>query len=212
MNTVDATVFVVDDDTAFLTALTRLLRSAGFAVRSFSSSRAFLDQHDPETPGCIVLDVAMPDLNGLELQAALAAAGCERSVVFITGHGDIPTSVQAMRAGAVHFLTKPFGDEELIAAIREAVEKDRLTRLVRMKRADIERRLATLTPREHEVFLYVVAGFLNKQIASELGTVEGTIKVHRARIMTKMGAMSLADLVRMAEQGQIVTSQARPQP
>jgi FixJ family two-component response regulator len=205
-----ATVFVVDDDTAFLKALTRLLRSAGFEVCNFSSARAFLDQHDPGTPGCVLLDLSMPGLSGLEVQAALAAAGCKRSIVFITAHGDIPISVQAMRAGAVHFLTKPIEDEDLFAAIREAIEKDRLARLEQADRAAIDGRLATLTPREHEVFLRIVAGLMNKQIAADLGTVLGTIKVHRARIMAKMGVRSLADLVRMAEHAGIGPDRAQP--
>ncbi len=210
MNIAAATVFVVDDDLRFLKALTRLLRAARFEVRSFSSSQAFLEQHDPTTPGCVVLDVAMPGLNGLELQRALMATGHERFIVFMTGHGDIPMSVQAMRAGAVHFLAKPFDEEDLVAAIREAIEKDRLARHARAVREAIDGRLATLTPREHEVFLHVVSGLLNKQIAAKLGTVESTIKVHRARIMTKMGVGSLADLVRMAENARIVPDQAHP--
>jgi FixJ family two-component response regulator len=210
MTSAAATVFVVDDDTAFLKALTRLLRSAGFEVRSFSSAQAFLDQHDPGAPGCVLLDLSMPGLSGLEVQAALAAAGCERSIVFITAHGDIPISVQAMRAGAVDFLTKPIDDAELFAAIREAIEKGRLARLERADRAAIDRRLATLTRREHEVFLRVVAGLMNREIAADLGTVLSTIKVHRARMMTKMGVRSLADLVRMAEHAGIVPDRAHP--
>jgi FixJ family two-component response regulator len=210
MNSAAATVFVVDDDTAFLKALTRLLRSAGFEVCSFSSARAFLDQHDSGTLGCVLLDLSMPGLSGLEVQAALAAAGCQRSIVFISAHGDIPISVQAMRAGAVNFLTKPIEDEDLFAAIREAIEKDRLARLEQTDKAAISRRLATLTPREHQVFVRVVAGLINKQIAADLGTVLCTIKVHRARIMMKMGARSLADLVRMAEHAGIVPDQAYP--
>jgi FixJ family two-component response regulator len=210
MNVATATVFVVDDDQAFLRALTRLLRAARFEVQSFSSSQAFLEQHDPATPGCLVLDVAMPGLNGLELQRALIATGQERSIVFMTGHGDIPMSVQAMRSGAVHFLTKPFDEADLIAAIREAIEKDRLARGTRADRVTIDARVATLTPREHEVFLLVLAGLLNKQIAAELGTAESTIKVHRARIMTKMGATSVADLVRTAEHARIAPGETHP--
>jgi FixJ family two-component response regulator len=208
MTSASGTVFIVDDDAAFLKALTRLLRSEGFEVCSFSSARTFLDQHDPGTPGCVLLDLSMPGLSGIEVQTALAAAGCKRPIVFITAHGDIPISVQAMRAGAVNFLTKPIDDEDLFAAIREAIEKDRLARLEQADRAAIDRRLAMLTPREHEVFLRVVAGLMNKQIAADLGTELGTIKTHRGRIMTKMGVRSLADLVRMAEHAGIAPDRA----
>jgi FixJ family two-component response regulator len=190
-------VFLVDDDPAILKASARLLQAEGIAVRTFNSPDAFLAQHDPATPGCVVLDLVMPHLNGLALQHALLASGCERFIVFITGHGDIAASVEAMKAGAVDFLTKPFQDEQFLSAIRNAIAKDWLARNVRMELQSIQKRLATLTPREHEVLQHVVAGRLNKQIAAELGTVEKTIKVHRARAMEKMGASSLADLVRL---------------
>jgi FixJ family two-component response regulator len=211
-----ATVFVVDDDPAICKALTRLVRAAGFDARSFPSSRAFLDQHDPatpgcpSTPGCIVLDVAMPGLNGLELQQALAARGCERPIIFLTGQGDIPMSVQAMKAGAVDFLTKPVHAEQLLAAIRTAVEKDHLACQARAQRESIDQRLATLTQREREVFEHVVAGQLNKRIAADLGTAEKTVKVHRSRVMAKMGVDSLADLVRIAERAGIMPQDDLP--
>ena len=192
------TVFVIDDDAAIRKSLARLLQSAHFDVRSFASPWEFLEQHNPATPGCILLDVSMPGLNGLELQEALAKQRCDRPIIFLTGHGDIPTSVQAMKAGASDFLTKPVDDQLLLAAIRVAVEKDRRSREARTELNSIEIRLATLTPRERQVLEHVISGKLNKQIASDLGTVEKTIKVHRGRVMEKMEVNSLADLVRIA--------------
>ena len=193
------TVFLVDDDPGVLRALTRLLRASGREVRAFASQQEFLGQHDPDAPGCLVLDVAMPERSGLELQRDLVASGAERAVVFITGQGDIPTSVQAMKAGAVDFLTKPFNDVELLAAVQAAIDRDALMRRHRAEREETARRLATLTLRERQVLEHVVAGQLNKHIAASLGTVEKTIKVHRGRIMQKMGAASLVELVRMAD-------------
>jgi FixJ family two-component response regulator len=193
------TVFVVDDDVAVLRSLARLLRSAGLRVVTFSSPEEFRDGHDATVPGCLVLDVAMPGLNGLELQQALVAAGHERPIVFLTGHGDIPMSVQAMKLGAVDFLTKPVDDSDLLRAIQAAVERDGAERQVLAEVADIEQRLATLTPREREVLEHVIAGRLNKQTAADLGTVEKTIKVHRARVMNKMKVQSVAELVRLVE-------------
>jgi FixJ family two-component response regulator len=193
------TVFVVDDDTAVLKSLSRLLRSAGLAVATFSSPRDFLDRHDPNTPGCLVLDVSMPGLNGLELQQALVARGHELAIIFLTGHGDIPTSVKAMKQGAVDFLTKPVDDEDLLKAIRDAIEKDCVRRQARAEVAEIQQRLDTLTPREREVLHHVISGHLNKQTAAELGTVEQTIKLHRARVMVKMKVQSVAELVHLAE-------------
>ena len=199
MNDETATVFLVDDDLSILRALTRLLRVGGHQVSAFRSPRDFLAQHDAAVPGCVVLDLAMPGLNGLELQAALAAAGSQRPIVFISGHGDVPSSVRAMKAGAVDFLTKPVSQENLLAAIQRAIECDRVMRQTRAELQAIDERLNRLTPREREVFQHVVAGQLNKQIAVDLGTVEKTVKVHRSRVMEKMGVRSLADLVRMAE-------------
>jgi FixJ family two-component response regulator len=193
------TVFLVDDDPSILRALTRLLRAAGHQVSAFRSPRDFLAQHDPAVPGCVVLDLAMPGLNGLELQTALAASGCQRPIIFVSGHGDVPSSVRAMKAGAIDFLTKPVSEENLLAAIERAIDRDRLMRQSRAELQAIGDRLNRLTPREREVLQHVVTGQLNKQIAADLGTVEKTVKVHRSRVMEKMGVRSLADLVRMAE-------------
>jgi FixJ family two-component response regulator len=198
MNDAAITVFVVDDDASVLQALSRLLRAEGYAVRECPSPAAFLEQHDHDHPGCVVLDLSMPGLSGLEVQTALAAGG-ERPVVFITGHGDVPSSVQAMKAGAVDFLMKPFDDVELLRAVRSAVDRDLRRRAERAERADLERLLATLTPREREVLLHVVSGRINKRIAADLGTVEKTIKVHRARIMEKLRVNSVAELTRLCE-------------
>ncbi len=177
----------------------RLLTAAGFEARAFPSPAAFFEVHDPVAPGCLVLDVALPGLDGLQLQQALAVSGCARPIVFITGRGDIPTSVRAMKGGAVDFLTKPVNDKDLLAAVRHAIEIDRLAREAQVEMDALRQRLARLTPREREVLGHVVAGRLNKQIAADLGTVEKTIKVHRARIMEKMAARSLAELVRIAD-------------
>jgi len=200
----------VDDDPAVLKALTRLLVASGREVRAYSSPREFHERHDRAAPGCLVLDVAMPDWNGLDLQRALAAEGAERPVVFITGHGDIPTSVKAMKAGAVDFLTKPFDAERLLAAVDAAIEKDALARRARAERGSIEAKLATLTLRERQVLERVVAGQLNKHIAAQLGTVEKTVKVHRGRLMRKMGAVSLIELVRMADLAGVRPPPAHP--
>jgi FixJ family two-component response regulator len=193
------TVFIVDDDPAVLKGLSRLLRSARLNVATCGSPQEFLEQHDPRAPGCLVLDVAMPGLNGLELQAALTEKGSAVPIIFLTGHGDIPMSVQAMKRGAVDFLTKPVDDGDLLRAIRAAIEKDRVARQARAELDEIHQRLATLTPREREVMEHVIAGQLNKQTAADLGTVEKTIKVHRARVMEKMKVQSVAELVRLAE-------------
>jgi FixJ family two-component response regulator len=203
------TVFVVDDDPPILKALGRLLRGAGFEVRAFLSSQAFLEQHDPAIPGCALLDVSIDGLNGLELQQALVASGCDRPVVFLTGRGDIPTSVRAMQAGAVNFLTKPARAEDLLGAVRLAIEKDGAARKDRAQLEAVKQRMASLTLRESEVLGFVIAGRLNKQIAGELGIAEKTIKVHRARVMEKVGVRSVAELVRLTDRAGIAPSQTR---
>ena len=197
------TVFLVDDDPSVLRGLRRLLTAAGSEVVAFESPREFLERHDPLAPGCLVLDLAMPGVNGMQLQQQLAASGSTLPIVFLTGHGDVPTSVQAMKRGAADFLMKPVDEKDLLAAIGSAFEKGRAMRAARAETAEIERRIATLTPREREVLEHVVSGMRNKQVAGELGTVEKTVKVHRARVMEKMGARSLAELVRLAERGGI---------
>ena len=193
------TIFLVDDDPSVLKSLSRLLRSARLEPVAFSSPREFLDRYDPHTPGCLVLDVSMPGLDGLQLQQALQAKGSEIPIIFLTGHGDIPMSVRAMKRGAIDFLTKPVNDKDLLKAIRIAIEADRVGRQARAELAGIRQRLATLTPREREVLEHVITGQLNKQIAGDLGTAEKTIKVHRARVMEKMQVQSVAELVRIAE-------------
>jgi FixJ family two-component response regulator len=198
------TVFLVDDDPGVLKSLTRLLKAHGHAVHAFSSPREFLARHDPSVPGCAVFDVAMPGLDGLQLQAALNAGAVPRPVTFITGKSDIPTSVRAMRAGAVDFLTKPVDHKDLLAAIARAAERDAEARRRRSELDAIDARLATLTPREREVLTHVVDGRLNKQIAFNLGTVEKTIKVHRSRMMKKLGVRTVADLMRLVDQAGIV--------
>lgn len=197
------TVFLVDDDATVIKALSRLVRGRGYNAESYTSSQTFLAEHDAAVPGCAVLDVSMPDLDGLQLQQALNAEGAARPVIFLTGNGDIPMTVRAMRAGAIDFLTKPVGAQELIAAIERAKEMDAQARQVRMELAAVKARIATLTPREREVLSHVVSGRLNKQIAYDLGTVEKTIKFHRSSIMTKLGVRMVADLVRLAEKAGI---------
>jgi FixJ family two-component response regulator len=199
MTSLTPTVFVVDDDPPARRSISRLLRVAGFAVAVFASAEEFLAQYDPQTLGCLLLDVAMPILDGLELQRILADAGSLLPIIFLTGTSDIPQSVRAMKQGASDFLTKPVNDEELFAAVRAAIDKHRACRREQAELSEIRARLATLTPREREVLEYVVAGKLNKQIAGDLGTVEQTVKVHRARVMRKMRVRSVAELVRLTE-------------
>lgn len=196
MGNARACVSVIDDDALVLRSLDRLLQSRGFEVRTYCSPQAFLERHDSDAPGCIVMDLSMPGLSGLEVQQALARAADRRPVVFISGRSSVEASVRAMKAGAVDFLTKPFDEADLVAAVQAALEKDRASREGLAERASINFRLATLTPRERDVLSRVVAGKLNKQIAAELGTAEKTVKVHRARMMRKMQFDSLAELVR----------------
>ena len=206
MNDLAPTVFIVDDDPSVLKALTRLMSFAGLNAATFASPQAFLDQHDQNAPGCLVLDVAMPHINGLELHQMLVAQGCDLPVIFLTGHGDIPMTVRAIKQGAVNFLTKPVLGKDLIAAIHDAIEMNRVARQARAKLNDLQQRLAMLTPREREVLSHVVSGKRNKQIADELGTSEKTIKIHRASLMKKMKAESLADLMKLAELLVVISS------
>jgi FixJ family two-component response regulator len=189
----------VDDDPDVCRAVGRLVRGAGYEVREFNSAREFLVAHEPEPPGCLLLDLSMPDVDGLQLQQNLAAAGCLRPIVFLTANGDVHNTVRAMKAGAVDFLTKPVDRDELVAALAEALARDAAGRAAWETRNTIIGRIATLTPRERQVFEKVVAGRLNKQIAAELGTVEKTIKVHRARVMQKLHATSLIQLIEIAK-------------
>jgi FixJ family two-component response regulator len=199
MTETDSTVFVVDDDESIREALEGLIRSVGLSVETFASAPEFLQSRGSDVPGCLVLDVRLPGLSGLDLQNELANANIDIPIIFITGHGDIPMTVRAMKAGAVEFLTKPFREQDLLDAIQQALERDRTAREQRVENADLHARYDSLTPREGEVMRIVITGLLNKQIAAELGTSEVTIKLHRARVMQKMRADSLADLVRMAE-------------
>lgn len=198
MSSSAATVFVVDDDMSIRRSLSHLLGAAGLNVAAFASAQEFLERYNPSAPGCLVLDLAMPGLNGLELQEMLAARGSRLPIIFLTGHGDLPSGLKAMKSGAADFLTKPVEADDLIKTLRGAIEKDRIAREIDAELAEIRRRFARLTPREYEVLCHVISGKLNKQIAAHLGTVEKTVKVHRARVMEKIQAQSLAELIRLA--------------
>jgi FixJ family two-component response regulator len=199
MREAESIVFIVDDDPLYRTSSERLVRSVGFDVQSFESARGFLSSRRPNVPSCLILDVRLPGLSGLDLQRELTEAGVHIPIIFVTGHGDIPMSVQAIKAGAIEFLTKPFRDQVLLDAIRHAVERDQVARQQHARYADSRRRYESLNPREREVFKCVVSGMLNKQIAGELGATERTVKFHRGNIMRKMQVKSLAELARMAE-------------
>jgi RNA polymerase sigma factor (sigma-70 family) len=199
----DGLVFVVDDDAAMRRSLEDLISSVGLEVEGFPSAQDFLRRKRPDVPGCLVLDVRLPGLSGLDLQKRMTEGAMEIPIVFITGHGDIPMTVKAMKAGAVEFLTKPFRDQDLLDAVRQALERDRKAREQRVEIDELRRRVDSLTPRERDVLNLVVAGRLNKQIARQLGSSEATVKIHRHRVMEKMGANSLAELVRIADRLEI---------
>ena len=198
MNDANQMVFLIDDEPSVLKALTRVIGATGFRTASFSSPQSFLEQYEPAARGCIVLDVSMPGFTGLELQQALIEKNCSLPIVFLTARGDIPTSVRAMKHGAVDFLTKPVDDNDLIGAVDRALDREATDHVRRSQIAELQMRFSTLTSREQEVLGYVIAGRLNKQIAAVLGTTEKTVKVHRARVMEKMQAQSLAELVRLS--------------
>ncbi len=198
MTEAEGMVVVVDDDASLRESLQDLIGSVGLRMEAFASAQEFLRSQRPDVPGCLVLDVRLQGLSGLDLQKRMAEAKMEIPIIFITGHGDIPMTVQAMKAGAVGFLTKPFRDQDLLDAIQQALALDRRARERRAKLEELRSRYRSLTPREREVIAHVVAGLLNKQIAGELGTSEAAVKVHRQHVMEKMGAGSLADLVRIA--------------
>jgi FixJ family two-component response regulator len=196
-------VFIIDDDASVRKSLSRLLRSAGFEVETFASAELFLEREHYDGVGCLVLDVRMPGISGIDLQDELGKADYSMPIIFITGHGDIPMGVHAMKKGAVDFLAKPFEDEELLQAVREAIEKDRRGRAEHAEVHEVRGRFSLLTARELDVLRYVITGMLNKQIAHKLGIAEKTVKVHRGRIMEKLGIDSVADLVRLAEKAGI---------
>jgi FixJ family two-component response regulator len=199
MTGTDAMVFVVDDDAPMRESLENLIRSVGLRVKVFASAQEFLQSKRPDVPSCLVLDVRLPGLSGLDLQRRTSDTGMEIPIVFITGHGDIPMSVRAMKAGAVEFLTKPFREQDLLDAIQQALERDHKAREQRAALEELRSRFESLTSRERAVMTRVVAGLLNKQIGAELGTSETTVKIHRHQVMEKMGASSLPQLVRMAD-------------
>lgn len=205
-------VFVVDDEDSVLRATARLLRAAGLVVRTYSSGTSLLSELDVETPGCVVADLQMPGLNGLELQQALTAAGCSLPIVFLSGHGDVSSSVRAMRGGAEDFIQKTAPADELLAAVRRAIERDALDRAAATDRQRLGARLDLLTPREREVLLHVVRGRLNKQIAADLGIHERTVKLHRTAITTKLGIHSVAELTSFCHDVGLLDPASRPFP
>ena len=208
MNEPPSIVFVIDDDASVRNALKSLIRSVGLRVELFGSAQEFLQTKRPDMPGCLILDIRLPGISGLDFQRKLAEANIPIPIIFITGHGDIPMSVRAMKAGAVEFLTKPFRDQDLLDAIQLALERDRARRQHEAEIAALREHFEWLTPREREVLPLVVSGLPNKQIAAEMGTSETTIKVHRGQLMRKMGADSLPELVRMAQKMGIPTPKA----
>jgi FixJ family two-component response regulator len=199
MTVEDAMVFVVDDDPSIRKSLGRLIGSAGLAVETFATAQEFLEHHTHKGPACLVLDVKMPGISGLELQDKLLSWEYARPIVFITGHGDIPMTVKALKKGAVNFLSKPYDEKDLLEAVHEALQKDFKARAVRKEQEEIHRHLESLTPREYEILTHVITGKLNKQIANSLDISEKTVKVHRGRVMEKMGVDSVAELVRLTE-------------
>ena len=209
MNKADQLVFVIDDDPSMRTAIKELIEAVGFSCQTFETAQEFLETKLPDVPSCLVLDVRLPGLSGLSLQRELTKSGIQIPIIFITGHGDIPMSVQAMKAGAVEFLTKPFRDQDLLDAIEQATKRDRSTRSERTEIRELEERSETLTPRERDVMRLMVAGLLNKQIAAELAISEKTVNVHRSQVMEKMQADSLAELVRMFEKLRITSPAAQ---
>jgi len=204
-------VFVVDDDASVRDALSNLFRSVGLRVKVFTSAHEFLQYKLPDAPSCLILDIRLPRVSGLDFQAELAKAGIHIPIIFMTGHGDIPMTVRAMKAGAVDFLTKPFRDQDMLDAVTTAIERDRGRRDEAKVLSDLRAAFANLTPRERQVMALVTAGLMNKQIAAEIGVAEITVKIHRGHIMRKMAAKSLPDLVRMAQMLGIGAASGRPQ-
>jgi FixJ family two-component response regulator len=192
-------VFVVDDDASMRGAVSNLIRSVGFQVEAFTSAQEFLASTRPDTPCCLILDVRLPQVSGLDIQAELTKAEIHIPIIFVTGHGDVPMSVKAMKAGAVEFLTKPFRDQDLLDAVKVALERSRVSRTNEKAISELKTKFQTLTPREQQVMAWVTGGYLNKQIAAEIGVTEITVKVHRGNVMRKFGTKSLAELVKMAD-------------